>query len=249
MVYSDFLHRAAITGCQAGLSPETVAEISVLQETARPKWNLWVRLDGICDSGEACLVRLRKDVDETVAKADPRDVAAVNGSSRISALKIPTQPGFIDRLRGVFYVGSYEDVLSELYSISDGVRVAEAVRHASAEADLADAIALIDEAEKTAAAARSQLSNQRSDANNLATLTAGAVSKDVAKLAAIAANATDTWSAIGDRLAPQMARYYAAVESAKGTTAEPVRLNADIEARHLRVHAVIMQRIWDRAPK
>ncbi|UIJ82425.1 hypothetical protein [Rhizobium leguminosarum] len=249
MVYSDFLHRAAITGCQAGLSPETVAEISVLQQMARPKWNLWLRLDGVCTNADACLTWLRKDLDETIAKADPRDVAVVNGSSRLTALKSPTQPGFFDRLRGVFYPGPYEDVLLELYSIGDGTRVAEKVRHASAEADLADGIALIDEAEKTAATARSQLSGQSSDANNLAIQTAGAVSKDRARLAAIVANAAETWSAIGDRFTLQMARYNAAVENAKATSAEAAKLNAEIAARQERIRDRMLQRMYDRAPK
>lgn len=249
MVYSDFLHRAAITACQAGLTPETVAEISVLQQTAGPKWNLWVRLDGNCNDADACLGWLRKDLDETFAKADARDVASVNGSQRLSALKLPTQPGLFDRLRGMFYPGPYEDVLSELYSIGDGLHVAEKVRHASAEADLADAVALIEEAERAAAVARSQLSDQRSDANNLAGQTAGTVSKDGARLAAIVANATETWPAIGDRFTGAMARYNTAVESARATSADAVRRNADIAERQQRIQDRMIQRMFDKAPK
>lgn len=249
MVYSDFLHRAAITGCQVGLSPETVAEISVLQQAARPEWNLWLRLDGNCNNADVCLAWLRKDLDDTIAKADARDVDSVNGTQRLSALTLPTQPGLFDRLRGMFYPGPYEDVLSELYSIRDGIHVAEKVRRASAEADLADAVALIEEAERTAAVARSQLSDRRSDANNLAGQTAGRVSKNGTRLAAIVANATETWAAIGDRFTGPMARYNTAVESARATSADAVRRNADIAERQQRIQDRMTQRIFDKAPK
>jgi hypothetical protein len=248
MVYSDFLHRAAITGCQAGLSPETVAEILVLQQTARPRWNLWVRLDGNCNYADACLAWLRKDLDNTIAKADARDVASVNGSQRLLALTFPTQPGLFDRWRGMFHPGPHEDVLYELYSIDDGIHVAEKVRHASAEADLADALALIEDAERTAAVARSQLSDHRSNAN-LAGQTAGTVSKDGARLAALVANATETWAAIGDRFTGLMARYNAAVESARATSADAVRRNADIAERQQRIQDGMAQRMFDKAPK
>lgn len=168
---------------------------------------------------------------------------------RVADLKLPTRAGFFERMRGIFYPGPYEDALSELNSVSDGVRVAEKVRRASAEADLSDAVALIDEAKKTAATARSRLSDRRADADNLAVQTAAAVSKDGAKMAAIMANATETWSAIGERFAPQMTRYNAAVKSAKGTTAEADRLYAEIAARQERVRDVMLQRMYDRAPK
>lgn len=249
MAYSDFLHRAAITACQAGLSPETVAEISILQQTARPKWNLWVRLDGECEAANACLSWLRKNIDDTVAKADQRDVMAINGLTRLTTLKLPMNPGLYDKVRRIIYPGPYEDAFAELYSIRDGILVAEKVRHASAEADLQDAIVLIDEAERTARTAKSQLSDHRPDANNLAIQTAARVSKDGARLAAIVSNATETWSAIDERIKPQMARYNAAMEVAKNITSEATKKNSDIAASNERIRIMLERRDIERKTK
>ena len=131
------------------------------------------------------------------------------------------------------------------YSVSDDVRVAEKVRHASAEADLSDAVALIDEAAITAATARSQLSDRRADANNLAVQRGrGSVQRRREVGGHDGRLERDRRAVRTSDDAIQRCR-----GKRQGTTAEAGRLNAEIAAQQERVRDAMLQRMYDHAPK
>ncbi|WP_027664002.1 hypothetical protein [Rhizobium leguminosarum] len=233
IAYSDFLHRAATTACQVGLSAPTLLDIAGLQKAARPKWRVWSRLEGECQNADECMTWLRTTVMERVSQADSRDVALVTADTRFDKVEMPEELGFFEKLSGKFHPAPYEDAFVELFSITDGIRVAKKLRQASAEADFAAGVALINEAETKLTKAKKQLSNLDPSKNNLAISNAKAVSKVGVVVATAFANAKDAWPEIDERIEPEIVRYDELVKGASSAIKSAKANNTQINHRDI----------------
>ncbi len=146
LAYSDLIYRATVTSCQVSIAPETEKDVAAILENVRPRWMVWYRLDGSCPDITQCYSWQEQHTKETISKADKRDVASIDGETRMSAVHQPNT-----RASGVawwktFNPTEHEKALGELISLEDGIKLAAAKRLTDAKSALESAGYLITEA-------------------------------------------------------------------------------------------------------
>jgi hypothetical protein len=127
--YTDFLYRAQVTYCQTSMSAETAQGVAELQAQARPKWGLWLRLEGQCANAEQCFDSTLAQTSKLIGASNPLDRSSVGAPARIAQVVRPSPPSWLAQLiNSKFDPAEYETQLRALLSIQDALAVAAKAR-------------------------------------------------------------------------------------------------------------------------
>jgi hypothetical protein len=161
--YADLLYRARQTYCQVEDAGEAVTvEVTKLQSDITGRWRAWFRLPEDCGDADTCLKATISDTSAKISNAAAVDVQSVGGNkrlNRIAAMK-PAPHGYFVQWDPTIY----ENAFAELFSIQDGIVVAQAVRRVTdaantASKDLAQAVSLTEAAKTSLQDASSHIDN------------------------------------------------------------------------------------------
>jgi hypothetical protein len=161
--YADLMYRARQTYCQVENAGEPVrVEVSKMQSDTTERWRAWYRLPEECGNADACLKATISDTNSKIKAAAAVDVQKVDGNKRLSQVAVmkPGAHGFWVKWDPTIY----ENAFAELFSIQDGMVVAQAVRRATeaantASKDLAQAVTLVETAKNSLQDANSHINS------------------------------------------------------------------------------------------
>ncbi|NYJ12821.1 hypothetical protein GGI64_003895 [Rhizobium leguminosarum] len=143
IAYADLLARTVVARCTVALAQEAVWQLDNLQEAVRPKWKVWARLGKTkCEDAHSCYAMLQGETSKAVREADRVDVLVVDADTRMTQVREPSTNWFR------YSASEYEDQFVEMFAIIDGLGLAKKFREVSADADLAEASQMLQEAQK-----------------------------------------------------------------------------------------------------
>ncbi|CAH1906457.1 hypothetical protein NTGHW29_930018 [Candidatus Nitrotoga sp. HW29] len=135
--YADLLTKARSAQCANRDVPFALKEIAPIISELSSGYITWARLESLeCFEPTACISLLKARVTEQIRTNDPRDLEQSKAISRLDAVKAPRQTKWPFKK---YDFNPYEDILSELFSISDQMRMATYIRSTSAQSNIDDA--------------------------------------------------------------------------------------------------------------